>query len=155
MSAAVADSLEVYLTNPKRACTLFTGQCNCAQAILATFGPAAGLAEQDCLRIAAPFGGGLGRLGEVCGAVSGALMVLGLRYGGDTTRDAAAKAAVYERVRDFVDRFKARNQTIVCRELLGCDISTPEGRQQAQERTLHKTLCVKYVRDAAEILETM
>ena len=143
------------MTNSERACTMFDGQRNCAQAVLATLGPAAGLAESDCLRIAAPFGAGLGRLGETCGAVSGALMVLGLRYGGETTRDPNAKTALYDRVRDFVARFKARNQTIVCRELLGCDLITPEGRQQAQERNLHKTLCVKYVCDAAEILETM
>ena len=143
------------MTKPEQACALFAGQCNCAQAILATFGPDARLSEADCLRIAAPFGGGMGRLGETCGAVSGAIMVLGLRYGADAARDPNAKAALYERVRDFIGGFKVRNQTIVCRELLGCDISTPEGRQLAQDRKLHETLCVKYVRDAAEILETM
>ena len=141
------------MTKQERALDLFARQCNCAQAILATYGPAAGLDEQHCLKLAAPFGGGIGRLGETCGAVSGALMVLGLRYTPANWPDASAKAALYERVRDFVGRFKARNPSIICRELLGCDISTPEGAQLAQDRKLHQTLCVKYVRDAAEILE--
>ena len=143
------------MVKPEHALNLFSKQFNCAQAILATFGSDAGLAEQDCLRIAAPFGGGIGRLGETCGAVTGAIMVLGLRHGADAAGDPSAKAALYERVRDFVARFKARNQTVICRDLLGCDISTPEGFQLAQDRKLHVTLCVKYVRDAAEILETM
>ena len=69
-----------------------------------------------------------------CGAVAGAIMVLGLRYGGPAATDPTAKAAMYERVRDFVARFKARNQSIICRDLLGCDLSTPEDWQQAQDR---------------------
>jgi C_GCAxxG_C_C family probable redox protein len=143
------------MTRSEQAVDLFARQFNCAQAILAAYGPDEGLAEPDCLRIGAPFGGGIGRLGETCGAVSGALMVLGLRYTPPNCPDPSAKAALYERVRDFVGRFKARNQSILCRELLGCDISTPEGAQLAQDRKLHQTLCVKYVRDAAEILEQM
>jgi len=141
------------MTKPECALDLFSKQHNCAQAILAAYGPAEGLDEQHGLKLAAPFGGGIGRLGETCGVVSGALMVLGLRYTAPNSPDAAAKAALYERVRDFVARFKARNPSILCRELLGCDISTPEGAQLAQDRKLHQTLCVKYVRDAAEILE--
>ncbi len=143
------------MTKPERALDLFSKQHNCSQAILAAFGPQEGLAEPDCVRLAAPFGGGIGRLGETCGAVTGAIMVLGLRYGGQTTTDPRAKAAMYERVRDFVARFKARHGSFTCRELLGCDISTPEGFRQVQERNVHQTVCPPLVRTAAELLEEM
>ncbi len=143
------------MTKPERAIDLFARRFNCSQAIFAAYGPDEGLDERRCLMIAAPFGGGIARLGETCGAVTGAIMVLGLRHGGPAATDPAAKAAMYELACEFMTRFKARNNTIVCRELLGCDVSTPEGRQQAEERKLHETLCVKYVRDAAEILDNM
>jgi C_GCAxxG_C_C family probable redox protein len=136
-----------------RALDLFAKQFNCAQAVLAACGPAENLSEPDCLRIAAAFGGGIGRLGETCGAVTGALMVLGLRFGGQAGPDPAAKAAFYERVGDLISRFKGRNTSILCRDLLGCDLSTPAGWQQAQERKVHQTVCPKYVRDAVEILD--
>lgn len=134
------------------AIALFSRQYNCAQAVLGACGPAEGLDLAVCTRIAAPFGGGIARSGETCGAVTAALMVLGLRYGGDTTRDPAAKAAMYARAREFMTRFKSRHASIACRELLGCDVSTPEGWQQAQDRKLHETVCPKFVRDAVEIL---
>jgi C_GCAxxG_C_C family probable redox protein len=143
------------MTKCETALDLLARRFNCAQAILGAYGPAEGLGMDDCLRVAAPFGGGIGQLGETCGAVSGALMVLGLRYGGEAATNPQAKAALYERVREFVLRFKARNQSIVCRDLLGCDISTPEGWQQVQARQTHQTVCPKFIRDAAEFLDEM
>lgn len=143
------------MTNLDHALDLFSKQFNCAQAILGAYGPAEGLDEKHCMRIAGPFGGGIARLGETCGVVTGALMVLGLRYGADVAANPAAKAALYDRARDFVARFKARNQSLVCRDLLGFDISTPEGWQQAQQRKTHVTVCPKFIRDAAEILDAM
>jgi C_GCAxxG_C_C family probable redox protein len=143
------------MTKPERALELFSRQFNCAQSVFAAYGPDDGLDERHCLMLAAPLGGGLGRLGETCGAVNGALLVIGLRYGGPAATDPQAKAELYARVREFVAAFKARNPSIVCRELLGCDISTPEGLQKAQERQLFEKFCPKYVRDAAEILDEM
>ena len=69
--------------------------------------------------------------------------------------DREAKEQVYERVREFAQRFRARNGSLLCRELLGCDISTPEGLQQAREADFVSKICPKFVRDAAEILEEM
>ncbi len=145
------------MTNADRALDLFARQYNCAQAVFAACGLGAGLDEQCCLALAAPFGGGLGRLGETCGAVSGALLALGLREGAPaaTTPTPESKAALYARVGEFIAHFKARHGSIVCRDLLGCDISTPEGREQAQTRNLHQTLCRELVRSAAEILAAM
>lgn len=139
----------------ERVLGLFSQQFNCAQAVFGAYGPAEGLDERQCLMLAGPLGGGLGRLGETCGAVNGALLVLGARYGGPAATDPQAKVELYARVRQFVAAFKARNPSILCRELLGCDISTPEGLQQAQERKLFEKSCPKYVRDAAEILDQM
>jgi C_GCAxxG_C_C family probable redox protein len=94
-------------------------------------------------------------MGETCGAVTGAFMVLGLRHAGENCDTAAGRADLYARVLDFAKRFRERNGSIVCRDLLGCDISTPDGMRQAQQRNLFKTTCVKIVEDAARILEEM
>ena len=142
-------------SHAEQAVAMFAEGYNCAQSVLTCCGAPLGLPRETALRVAGTFGGGMGLMGETCGAVTGAIMVLGLRTAGPTPTDPDAKAALYERVRDLVARFKARNQSILCRDLLGCDVSTPEGWQQAQDRKLHQTICPKYVRDAAEILDEL
>jgi C_GCAxxG_C_C family probable redox protein len=95
-------------------------------------------------------------MGDTCGAVTGALMVIGLKYGQTTGEDKAAKEKSYELVREFVKRFRARNRgCIACRELLGADISTPDGMQKIREKQAFTTMCPKFVRDAAEIVEEL
>lgn len=133
---------------------LFCSGCACSQAVLSVYGPPLGLDKACAMRIATGFSGGM-RLGETCGAVTGAFMVLGLRHALPSGDRPESRAPVYTRVADFADRFKKRNGSLLCRELLGCDISTPEGMKQAQRRNLFKTTCVKMVRDASEILEEM
>jgi C_GCAxxG_C_C family probable redox protein len=123
---------------------------NCSQAVFSSY--AAGIDEETALKIASGFGGGMGRMAGTCGAVTGAFMVLGLRFG-NTSPDREAKEGVYEKVREFADRFKARNGSLLCRDLLSCDVSTPEGYDAAKESSLFTTKCPKYLRDAAEILE--
>ena len=136
------------------AADLFRGGCACSQAILAVYGEPLGLPRDLALRIAAGFAGGM-RQGETCGAVTGALMVLGLRHASADCDTPAGRKAAYDRVVEFAVRFKDRNESLVCRELLGCDISTPEGMRQAEQQNLFKTTCVKMVEDAAAILEEM
>jgi C_GCAxxG_C_C family probable redox protein len=99
----------------------------------------------------------MGRLGEVCGAVTGAFMVIGLKHGKSRLEDDnnETREKAYALVYEFADRFHACNGSILCRELLGCDISTPEGRAQAREKGLFNDLCPKLVGDAVEILEQM
>lgn len=94
----------------------------------------------------------MGRLAETCGAATGAFLALGLKY---EISDAKAKERVYGQVRDFAAKFKERNKTICCRELLGYDISTPDGSQIVSEKKLIAALCPGFVQDAAEILEEM
>ncbi len=133
----------------------FNEGLNCSQAILSTYGPELGLDRREALSISAPFGGGMGGSGHTCGAITGALMVLGLHCGrlgkttGKITRNANAIA------REFLARFEIRNSSITCTELLGCDISTEEGLDHAKAGNLFITICPKFVRDAAEILEEL
>jgi C_GCAxxG_C_C family probable redox protein len=135
------------------AATCFQGGFNCAQAVLSAFAVELGLERELALRVAGGFGGGMGRLGEVCGAVTGAIMVLGLKYGKVRTEDDAAREEAYQRVQEFAQQFRARHGALRCRDLLGCDLSTPEGRREAHDRGITATLCPQLVRDAAEIAE--
>ncbi len=128
---------------------------SCAQAIVSTFGIHYGLDLEHALRVAGAFGGGMARMGETCGAVTGALMVIGLIYGKTLPEDEAAKEKTYHLTRLFIDRFRARSGSILCRELLGYHISTPYGSQKAQATNLFKTLCPEYVRLSAEILQEL
>ena len=132
----------------------FKDGCNCSQAILATYGEALGLPPETALRVACGFGGGM-RRADVCGAVTGALMVLGLRHGPTSCPGQPQKNETYAQVQAFHARFAERQGTVMCRDLLGCDISTPDGQQKAQAEQLFKTICPEAVKMAAEILEEM
>ena len=124
---------------------------SCAQAVFSTLAERYGLDQELTCRLAAAFGGGMGRMGGTCGAVSGALMALGLEYGGP---DKEAKAKTYEMVREFARRFQAANGSTVCNDLLGCDISTEEGHKYASENRIPE-VCPGVVRSATEIAEQM
>ncbi len=136
------------------AASRFADGFNCSQAVLSAYAGEFGLDDDTALKIASGFGGGMGRMADTCGAVTGAFMVLGLKYG-QASSDREAKEGIYARIREFADRFQARNGSLVCRDLLGCDISTPEGLQHAKDEKLLTTICPKFVRDASEILGEM
>jgi C_GCAxxG_C_C family probable redox protein len=138
----------------KKAVSAFQAGFNCSQAIAGTYGPEHGLSALDALKVSCGFGGGM-RRGNTCGAVTGALMVLGLRYGPKDVSDKSAKEDVYSKVAEFCRRYESRCDSIICRELLDCDISTEEGMKQAKKNDLFKTVCPKMVQTAAEILEEM
>jgi C_GCAxxG_C_C family probable redox protein len=133
----------------------FQSGFSCSQAVLAAYADLFGMDRETAVRIAAGFGGGMGRMANTCGAVTGALMVLGLKYGATDATDRQAKEAVYERVREFSRRFAARHGSTVCRDLLGCDISTPAGVERARQGSLFTSACPKFVQSAAEILEEL
>jgi len=138
--------------NSKSAAAMFLEGCNCAQAVLAACGRDYGLPRDTALRVAQAFGGGMGRTGNVCGAATGALMVIGLK---GSSNDPAAKAESGRIAREFLTQFKARQGSLLCRDIIGCDLSTPEGLKFAHESGRHQTLCPKAVRDAAEIVEDL
>ena len=126
---------------------------NCSQSILSTWGGEFGLERETAMRAASAFGAGMGRLGEVCGAVTGALIVIGLKHGQTEAKDKETKERNYSLVRDFTGRFRSRNGSLLCRELLGCDLTTAEGMETAKQKGLFTERCPRFVRDAAEILE--
>jgi C_GCAxxG_C_C family probable redox protein len=138
-----------------RALSALKNGFNCAQSVFSTFAPGLGLDEGKAGKIACAFGGGLARKGDTCGAVTGAFMALGLKYGSSRPQDKEIKEQSYQIAREFVRRFKERNGTTVCRELLGCDIGTPEGYERAKQQDLFQTVCTKLVKDSVEILEEM
>jgi len=126
---------------------------SCAQAILATYGPELGMDRETALKVAGGFGSGMGRMAGTCGAVTGAYMVIGLLHGMTKADDQQQKERSYEVVRRFAEMFRRRHGSLECRELMGVDVSRPEGLAAARQRNIFRTVCPGYVRGAAEILE--
>lgn len=119
---------------------------------MAAYGVKLGMDYETALKVGSPFGGGIGLMGETCGAVTGAFMIIGLKQGATDTKNKASKARTYELVKKFVKRFKTRNDSIICRELIGFDIDSkknlnPDAWMIVIER------CPDYIKDASEILE--
>lgn len=137
------------------ACGLFEQGFTCSQAVLAAFADRYGLGRDAALRLGCAFGGGIARTGAVCGAVSGALLVLGLAHGRTTIEDVAARETTYAAARAFLSEFHREHGSDVCRVLLGVDIGTPEGHAEALNAGLFKTRCPALVRSAARIASTL
>ncbi|HAN20100.1 MAG: hypothetical protein A2Y15_05400 [Clostridiales bacterium GWF2_36_10] len=131
---------------------LFSNGSNCSQAVFATFCENYGINKEQAFKIACGFGGGI-RSGEVCGAVSGAVMVIGLKYGNENFDDLEVKKLCCAKTVEFINCFKVKYNSIVCRELLGIDIFVGDGMKLANEKGLFKTTCVDMIRSAVEILE--
>jgi C_GCAxxG_C_C family probable redox protein len=137
----------------ERAVSCFKDGFSCSQALLSIYGPEYGLDREMALKVSGAFGGGMGHIGETCGAVTGAFMIIGLKYGKTRVEDEQTREKAHSLVKEFVQEFKSRNGSIICRELIDCDISTPEGLKLAEEKGLFSTRCPEFVRDAAEIIE--
>jgi C_GCAxxG_C_C family probable redox protein len=129
---------------------MFAAHYNCAQAVLSTFAEHFGLDRAIALRIATPFGGGIGHTGLLCGAVSGALMAIGLAKG-VTIYDKPKKDACYALARTFQERFVAQHGTLTCPGLLGFNIGNPNELDQARALDLFNTRCPNFVGDAVTI----
>jgi C_GCAxxG_C_C family probable redox protein len=134
-----------------RGMELFSVGYNCAQATFAALAPSFGVDEATALKTAAMFGGGIARTGGLCGAVTGALMAAGLKLAPAET-SGEIKSTLYERGRALMDAFKKEKGSLICRDLIGCDLSTEEGRAAASERNTHANICTKLVRDAIALV---
>ncbi len=144
------------LNHAQRARELFLEGYNCAQAVACAFCDVTGLSVEEAARMASSFGGGLGRLREVCGTVSGAALVLGLVKGYSDPADYAVKKAHYALVQEFARRFREVNGSIVCRELLaGVEITTGGAPEVRTEEFYKKRPCMGLAESAAGILEEM
>jgi C_GCAxxG_C_C family probable redox protein len=133
---------------------LFSKGYNCSQSVFAAFCDETGLDMDTALKISSSFGGGMGRLREVCGAVSGMFMVVGMKYGYTDPSDKKAKTEHYKLIQDLAKQFEKENGSIVCRELLGlsvkADIPVPEDRTESYYK---KRPCAELVENAARILD--
>ena len=140
------------MKNSEKAVKLFTDGYNCAQAVFGAFAEDIGFDKNTALKIAAPFGGGFGRQREVCGAVSGMLMVFGYLYGYETPETGDRKMEHYEQTRALCDAFKEQNGSILCRDILKTaevgGAPSPRTPEYYKERP-----CDRCVRTASEILE--
>lgn len=142
------------MTRREKAMQYFFDGYNCSQCIILTFEDVIDMDVQMALKIASPFGGGMGRLREVCGSVSGMFMVLGYIYGYNSPADNEGKKVLYEHIQELARRYEEANGSIICRELLGLDVKrqepTPEKRT---EEYYKKRPCTEKIGSAAEILE--
>lgn len=127
---------------------------NCAQSVFFAFCEDLGIDGDLALKIACGFGGGMGGKEEVCGAVSGAIMVIGAKYGRGNKDDRAKKEDTYARTRELMERFSQKHGTYLCRQLLGgCDFMTEEGRKLFKEQNLLNKTCKVCIESAVGILE--
>ena len=144
---------EYKMSNGEKAVTNFQNGCNCAQAVVTAYAEETGLDKKHALAIATGFGGGIGRTQDVCGAVSGAIMILGLKYGSREGEGREKINATYSLTREFIGEFSKLKGTIKCKELLdGCNLSTEEGQAFFREHNLREK-CWEYVRHACEVLD--
>jgi len=143
------------MNRKEQAMAYFKEGYNCAQSVFLAFSDLTGFDQKTALRLAAPFGGGIGRQREVCGAVSGMCMAAGALFGYDDVHDKAAKAAHYKMIQELCAEFRARvGGSIICRDLLGGEgkdtDATPTPRTEAYYK---KRPCAELVGEAADILD--
>lgn len=141
------------MNKPEIAAECFNNGFNCSQAVFSAYTEEFGIEKEQALKIACAFGGGMARMGDTCGVVTGAMMAIGLKYGKSKAEDDAARDKTYSTVKDFVNEFKMRNSSIVCRELLGFDLNNSEEMAAFKEKNPGVNPCPKFVKDAVEILD--
>lgn len=141
------------MNHGERAMELFLDGYNCSQAVAVAFCDVTGLGEKESARMISAFGGGMGRLREVCGAVSGMLFVLSYLYGYDTPGDDASKRVLYTRVQQLAGQFREQVGSIICREILNNPASDPNPTARNAEFYARRP-CARMVFTAAQILDT-
>jgi C_GCAxxG_C_C family probable redox protein len=138
----------------EKALSYFKEQYNCSQSVFAAYSEKFGIKEIDAHKIAIGFGGGIGRTQDICGAVTGAIMVLGCKYFNENDI-AGSKTIVYEKTKEFIAKFKEIHKTVNCLELTGVDINKEGGSGLFKTLNIHENKCNGYVKDACKILDEM
>jgi len=133
---------------------LFKEKYHCSQAVLGAFAEELGISEEQALKLGGCFGAGMCK-GEVCGACTGALMALGLKYGQSEISDIDSRIKANTVTEEFLDCFMNENGSYLCKELLGCDLSTQQGREYAINNNLFIDFCPKMVISAVKIAENI
>ncbi len=140
----------------ERAVELFgPDKCNCSQAMAVAFAGTVGFDETAAMNVARGFGGGIAGHALTCGAVTGAVMTLGIRAAKLAKNEKDAKTKAYEMAHRFTERFKARHGTLGCKELIGVDLSTEAGRKLNADMQITRRMCPDFVRSAAEIVDDL
>ncbi|MCK4748588.1 MAG: C_GCAxxG_C_C family protein [Bacteroidales bacterium] len=134
---------------------LFLSGYNCAQSVVLSFADDLKYSKELAQKMAAGFGGGMGKQQETCGAVTGAIMVLGLLKGEEVNNNDELKAQTYGSVKEMTREFVSTFKTTSCRELTGCDLNTPEGAEEFKEKKIMDTVCADCVKKAVEIVESI
>lgn len=128
---------------------------NCCQSVISAYSEQLGLNRETALKIASPFGGGIARMGDTCGAVTGALMLIGLKEGKYLAEDNESRDRCYRLAQEFMGKFKEIYGSVLCRDILNCDLSTENGQKFAKEHNLTRTLCPGFIRDASKMVELL
>lgn len=135
--------------------SLFLSGYNCAQSVLLTFAPDLHYSRELAQKIASGFGGGMGKTQHTCGAVTGAIMVLGLIKGEQVNNNEELKSESYKSVKELMGEFTAAFRTTNCGELIGCDLNTPEGSAKFKEDKIMENVCAGCVEKAVQIVESL
>lgn len=143
------------LTRADDAVANFTNGFSCSQAVCFAFAGDFNIDREVALKLSCALGGGMAHSGNTCGAVTGALLVIGMKYGRTRLDDLVAKEKTYEVSNAFITEFQRRNHSLNCTDLIGHNLSDPKALALARERKLFHTKCAKFVQDAGEILETV
>jgi C_GCAxxG_C_C family probable redox protein len=143
------------MSRSENAKDLFLSGYNCAQSVLLSFADDLKFSKELAQKMAVGFGGGMGKQQETCGAVTGAIMVLGMLKGEEVNNNDELKSASYSAVKDLTRDFVAEYKTTQCRELIGCDLNTPEGSAKLKEDKIMETVCAGCVKKAVQIVENL
>ncbi len=143
------------MNRSEQAKELFLSGYNCAQSVVLSFADDLKFSKELAQKMAAGFGGGMGKTQETCGAVTGAIMVLGLLKGEEVNNNDELKAASYGAVKDLTRDFVAEYKSTKCWDLIGCDLNTPEGSAKFKDENIMVTVCADCVKKAVEIVENL
>jgi C_GCAxxG_C_C family probable redox protein len=145
------------MTNPieEKAIATFRAGLNCSQAVFSAYADELNLDNDLALSVSCGFGGGMGRLQETCGAVTGSYMVLGVQTSKMHSDNKERKELTYSVIQEFSRKFRKLNGSTNCMDLLKCDLKTKEGNQYAKEHNLFGTICEKCISDSIAIIEQL
>ncbi len=143
------------MNKSKEATKIFDRGFNCAQSVLYTYGKEFFKEDSLALKLASGFGAGISYRGEMCGAVSGALMAIGLHCGYSDVSEADAKELSNKIIKEFLKEFEKQNKSVYCKQLLKTDISKAEGLEYARENGLFETICPKLIESSSNLLESL
>lgn len=147
--------IKVHSNKPEQAEKLFRNEYLCAPSVLSTFSQELGLDQDMALKIATGFGAGVAGRSKICGAITGAIMAIGLKYGRGMNEPKEVQERTFRIVNEFIDKFIAKHGTIECKELIGYDLTNPREQVMALDSGVYETICPKLVKYTAELLEIL